>query len=84
MKIEDNKAVFKVKFTRLDDINTFVNIVNKYNIDIDATQGRWNLNAKSVLALYSLNLADEIQIVAYTDDADIIIRLEKDLKRYYI
>lgn len=52
----------------MNDVRIFVNIVNKYEFDVDLTSGRYVVDAKSILGIYSLDLSKAIMVNIHADD----------------
>ncbi len=52
----------------MNDVRIFVNIVNKYEFDVDLTSGRYVVDAKSILGIYSLDLSKAIAVNIHADD----------------
>lgn len=52
----------------MNDVRIFVNIVNKYEFDVDLTSGRYVVDAKSILGIYSLDLSKAIVVNIHADD----------------
>ncbi len=50
------------------DVKNFVNIVNEYDFDIDLESGRYIVDAKSIMGIFSLDLSKPIKMRIYTDD----------------
>lgn len=46
------------------DVKSFVNIVSKYDFDIDLTSGRYVVDAKSIMGIFSLDLTQKIKLQA--------------------
>ena len=68
----------KIKLTSIQDVREFVDIVTGYNIEIDLSSGRYVVDAKSIMGIFSLDLMNEITLTAYTDDVgDLFKRLDK-------
>ena len=60
----------KVKLASIQDVRNFVDTVTKFNIDIDLSSGRYVVDAKSIMGIFSLDLLNPINLTALTDDAD--------------
>lgn len=62
---------YKIRLNSLHDIADFVEKASKVDFDIDILQGRYTLNAKSLMAIFSLNLRNDITIRlnAYTKES---------------
>lgn len=58
-----------VSLQAINDVKEFVNIVMRYDFDIDLVSGRYAVDAKSIMGIFSLDLSNPIQLVAHTDDA---------------
>ncbi len=61
------------------NVKDFVNKVSKYPYDIDLRSGRYIINAKSMLGIYSLDLNKPITLEIYSDDCD---ELLKDIEQF--
>lgn len=47
------------------NIKSFVNIINKYPYDVDLRSGRYVVDAKSILGIFSLDLSKPITLEIY-------------------
>lgn len=70
---------FKVKISSIVDVKNFVNIVGKYDFDIDLVSERYVVDAKSIMGIFSLDLTKPIEVNVHTDDAS---EIEAELKPY--
>lgn len=59
---------FDILLSSINDIKAFVNIVNKYNFDVDLTSGRYVVDAKSIMGIFSLDLSKPIKVDIHADD----------------
>ena len=62
-------TTLKIMLSSINDVNNFVNIVNKYDFDIDLISERYVVDAKSIMGIFSLDLTKTITVEAHTDDA---------------
>ena len=60
------------------NIKTFVSIINKYPCDIDLRSGRYVVDAKSILGIFSLDLAKPITMEIYSEGCDNLLADIKD------
>lgn len=60
----------KVHFKAITDVYTFVGIVSKYPFEVDMCSGRYIIDAKSIMGVFSLDLLSDIQLNIYSDNAD--------------
>ncbi len=58
----------RIKLKAIDDVKVFVNSVAKYDFDVDLVSGRYAIDAKSIMGIFSLDLSNEIELEAHTDD----------------
>ena len=71
----------EIKLASIEDVRNFVNIVSKYNMDIDLMSGRYVVDAKSIMGIFSLDLMSPIKLTAHCDDCDALFA---ELKPYII
>lgn len=60
----------KIKLTNVQDIRDFVNQVILVDYEVDLVQGRYTIDAKSIMGIFSLDLLSPITLVAHSDKAD--------------
>lgn len=70
-----------IRLTTLEDVRRFVNTVTKYDTEIDLCSGRYVVDAKSIMGIFSLDLLSPIKLTAHTDDATALLA---DLKDFII
>ncbi len=77
---------FDIKLTMAENVKHFVNIVNKYDFDMDLRAGRHVVDAKSILGIFSLDLSRTITLEV--DNADTnpeqLKALEADIKPFLV
>ena len=65
----------------INDVKDFVNVVMRYDFDIDLVSGRYAVDAKSIMGIFSLDLSKPIQLNAHTDNADVFL---KDIEKFIV
>lgn len=60
----------KIKLSTIEDVRSFVNIVTAYTGEIDLSSGRYIVDAKSIMGIFSLDLMNPIELTAHGDDVD--------------
>lgn len=70
-----------VSLASINDVKNFVNIVGKYDFDIDLISDRYVVDAKSIMGIFSLDLTKPIGLNLHTDNADEII---EELKPFIV
>ncbi len=64
---------FYISLNSINDVKNFVNIVNRYDFDVDLTSGRYVVDAKSIMGIFSLDLSNPIKVEVRSNDADAFI-----------
>jgi len=59
-----------VSLQAINDVKEFVNIVMRYDFDIDLVSGRYAVDAKSIMGIFSLDLSKPIELNAHTDNSE--------------
>ncbi len=69
---------FTIKLKSINEVKDFVRIVNDYPYEVDLTSGRYVVDAKSIMGIFSLDLAQDIDVNIHEDDAeDLVTALER-------
>ncbi len=53
----------------INDVKNFVSVVTQCDYDVDLISGRYAVDAKSIMGIFSLDLSKPIKLEAHTDDA---------------
>lgn len=61
---------FNMTLASINDVKDFVNLVARYDFDVDLVSGRYVVDAKSIMGIFSLNLSKPIKIEIHSDDCD--------------
>ena len=72
---------FNISLKSIDDVKDFVNIANKYAFDIDLTSGRYVVDAKSIMGIFSLDLSKAIKVEIQASNSD---EAYNNLKRFEV
>ncbi len=70
-----------IKLTNVQDIREFVNEVILVDYEVDLEQGRYVIDAKSIMGIFSLDLLSPITLKAYTENAD---KLFEKIKKFAV
>ena len=60
----------KIVLSNIQDIRDFINQVILVDYDVDLVQGRYTIDAKSIMGIFSLDLLSPITVIAHTEDAE--------------
>lgn len=82
MKEVLNMKQVQISLNSIDKVKSFVNDVTKFNYDFDLVSGRYVIDAKSIMGIFSLDLSKPIDLNIHCDDdaADVM----DVLKQYMI
>lgn len=64
----------KIMLATINDVKVFVNSVSKYDFDVDLVSGRYAVDAKSIMGIFSLDLSKVIELQIHSDSADAFIK----------
>ena len=67
-----------IMLNTINDVKLFVNTVAKYDFDVDLVSGRYAIDAKSIMGIFSLDLSKQIQLEAHSDDCEAFFEEIKD------
>ncbi len=65
----------------INDVKAFVNTVIKYEFDVDLISGRYAIDAKSIMGIFSLDLSKPIKLQAHSDNCDAFMA---DIKEFIV
>ncbi len=71
----------KIKISNMKDIDAFNKLCSKFDCDMDLVSGKYYVNAKSIMGIFSLDLDLPLELIAGTDDDDAI---DEAFKEYII
>ncbi len=57
-----------IRLSTIQDVRTFVEIVSASDVDIDLSSGRYVVDAKSIMGIFSLDLLSPIKLTAHSDN----------------
>ena len=64
---------FNVTLSSINDVKAFVTTVSKYDFDVDLTSGRYVVDAKSIMGIFSLDLSKPIKMEIRSEGADALV-----------
>ncbi len=57
-----------VNINTINDVKNFVSIVSRCDYDVDIVSGRYAIDAKSIMGIFSLDLSKELTLNIHSDD----------------
>lgn len=73
----------KISLNSIDKVKAFVNEISKFDCDFDLVSGRYVIDAKSIMGIFSLDLSKPIDLNIHAEDTNVDAVLEV-LKPYMI
>ena len=63
----------QIKLSTIRDVQAFVAIATAFDGDVDLSSGRYVVDAKSIIGIFSLDLLSPITVTVHSGDADKLI-----------
>ena len=74
----------KISLNSIDKVKTFVNEINHYDAEFDLVSGRYVIDAKSIMGIFSLDISKPIDLNIHTEGEQLDEILAKLQKNNYI
>ena len=58
----------QINLNSIDKVKAFVHSVNTFNTEFDLVSGRFVIDAKSIMGIFSLDLSKPMNLTIYNDD----------------
>ena len=58
---------FMIKLDSVDEVKEFVALTNKCAFDVDLMSGRYAIDAKSIMGIFSLDLSKPLKMIVHAD-----------------
>ena len=71
----------QISLRMAENVKEFVNIVSAYDYDVDLRSGRFVVDAKSILGIFSLDLSKPVTLEIHDDHCDALLA---DLKAFIV
>ena len=72
----------KISLNSIDKVKTFVNVINRFSAEFDLVSGRYVIDAKSTMGIFSLDISKPIDLNIH--NADNLEEIMEQLKPYII
>ncbi len=74
----------KISLNSIDKVKNFVNDISKFDVDFDLVSGRYVIDAKSIMGIFSLDLSKPIELNIHADEENDVDTILKVLKNYIV
>lgn len=58
----------RISLNSIDKVKSFVNDITKFDYDFDLVSGRYVIDAKSIMGIFSLDLSKPIELKIHAED----------------
>ena len=58
---------YKILLDSIDKVKDFVNLINRFKSEIDLASGRYVVDAKSIMGIFSLDLSKPIDLAIHAE-----------------
>ena len=67
-----------IRLSTIADVRDFVNAVAAFDGEVDLSSGRYVVDGKSIMGIFSLDLLSPIKLTIHSDNAeDLMIKIER-------
>ena len=73
----------QILLNTIDKVKSFNRDILFFDSDIDLVQGRYTVDGKSIMGIFSLNLSEPIKVIIYEENGELDSIIEK-LKSYAV
>ena len=60
-----------ISLNTIDKVKSFVNLINRYDYDFDLVSGRYVIDAKSIMGIFSLDLGKPIELNIHAEEQNL-------------
>ena len=71
----------KIRIDTIEDVKNFVSVVTGVEFDVDIVSGRYAIDAKSIMGIFSLDLSKELELRIHSDNCGDFL---DDIKSYIV
>lgn len=73
---------YTITLNQIDKIRKFNEQILSFESDIDITKGRYIIDAKSLIGLFTIDLAEPFNVVIHSDDKDELEKFDKFIQEF--
>ena len=74
----------EIKLNTINDVKDLVSYVTGFDCDFEIVSGRFVVDAKSIMGIFSLDLSKELKLVIRSDDEFEVERIKNKIKRFIV
>lgn len=70
----------EIRLNEVSAINDFVNKVSRLSCDVDLVRGRYVIDAKSIMGIFSLDLSKPISLIIHEEKTEAVEKFLDEIK----
>ena len=74
----------QISLNSIDKVKSFVNAITQFNFDFDLISGRYVIDAKSIMGIFSVDLSRELVLRISSDDVEECKEIREKLKAFIV
>lgn len=77
------KTVF-IRINSIDKVKNFVNCTTNSELELDLVSGRFVIDAKSIMGIFSLDLSRDIELCIHSENEETINKFLETIKDFIV
>ena len=74
---------FMVSLNSIDKVRDFVNIIAKFGCDFDLISGRYVIDAKSIMGIFSLDLNKPVELTVHATGEE-LAKIQEEIRPFIV
>lgn len=74
----------EIKLNTIEDVKNLVSDVTGFDCDFEIVSGRFVVDAKSIMGIFSLDLSKKLKLIIRSDDEFEVERIKNKIKRFIV
>lgn len=71
-----------IRLNTINDVKDFVNAVTLCDYDVDLVSGRYAIDAKSIMGIFSLDLSQTVKMLIHTDECgELLTKIDRFIEK---
>lgn len=75
---------YEIKLDTIEKVKKFSSVVETFDNDIDVMSGRYVINGKSVIAIFSLDLGNVLKVIIHNASLSDVAKFEKAMEEFRV
>ena len=82
--MSSNYPSVKINLNSIDKVKAFTTKVSKFDEEFDIYRGRYIIDAKSIMGIFSADLTRDMDLVVHTDSKERFSEITRELKEFIV